>query len=97
MMQRTTQVRETIEDAETRLWSMYVLAMSRCQGIEAKYYAAWREYVISDGDPVWHKRWRELAEEWQDATRQAHAAVLAWKRVAYPQHGMSVQEDESSS
>ena len=97
MMQPTTQLKEAVQGAETRLWSTYVLAMSRCQGAEAKYHNAWREYVISDCDDALRGKWRELAAAWIDATQQAQVAELAWKRATYPQHGLTVSEDVTSS
>jgi len=98
MMQLTTQPKETVQDAEQRLWSLYLLAVSRCHGIEVKYHNVWREHV-EDQNVVGgaYTRWRWLSHEWKFARRDADEAFAAWKRVAYPLHGFAVDEDEPSS
>lgn len=97
-MQLTTQLKETVQGAEQRLWSQYLLAVSRCHGIEVKYHNGWREFVEnSKADRGADTRWCLLADEWRAARRDADRAFEEWKRVAYPMHGFAVDEDLMSS
>ena len=96
MMQPLTYSPNTVQYAEQRLWSEYLLAVSRCQGTEVKYQNAWRDHVTMPGNGS-QARWEQLGVAWEVARQQVDAAKLAWKRAAYPPNGYRVSEDEQSS
>jgi hypothetical protein len=101
MMQPTTQnqqFRQTAQDAETRLWSRYMLAEINENRVGCQYDKAWREYVMSGpGDDCAAEKWRTSLARWQEAGEKATAARKAWQRVAYPLYGWPLPDEDVSS
>lgn len=97
MMQPTTQVKETAQDAEQRLWSQYMLALCDEDRLWHECQKAWREHVMVNNGTTDH-RWSSLSDRWRAACDHTKAVKQSWARVAYPLYGWPVSdEDESSS
>jgi hypothetical protein len=93
-MRPMTQPKETVQNAEQRLWSQYMLAQSTVNRTCYEYDKAWRDLVMND-DRETVARVQVLSTMWRDARENAESAYRAWKQVAYPLNGLPFKDDTS--
>jgi hypothetical protein len=87
-----------VEETEEKLWNEYMVALARKQECWRLWHEAWRNYVVTGvKDEVKGRVWEKcnsLHDMWRD---RLQAAEKAWKRVAYPLHGLPLRDEDADA